>query len=57
MIAVMVDDAETVAALHAKALELGAADDGEPGPRGGGGMVFCYIRDLDGNKVAFYSAP
>jgi catechol 2,3-dioxygenase-like lactoylglutathione lyase family enzyme len=55
MVAVTVDSVETVAKLHAKALELGAADEGAPGPRGGGGMNFCYIRDMDGNKIAFYA--
>ena len=55
MVALMVDDAETVAKLHAKALELGGSDEGEVGPRGGGGMTFGYVRDLDGNKLAFYA--
>ncbi|MBL6953284.1 MAG: VOC family protein [Alphaproteobacteria bacterium] len=56
MVALMVDDAETVAKLHAKALALGGRDEGEVGPRGGGGMTFAYARDLDGNKLAFYAA-
>ncbi|MBT3331140.1 MAG: VOC family protein [Rhodospirillaceae bacterium] len=56
MIALMVDSAETVAKLHARALELGGSDEGEVGPRGGGGMTFAYARDLDGNKLAFYAA-
>ncbi len=55
MVALMVDDAETVAKLYAKALELGAKDEGEVGPRGGGAMTFGYVRDLDGNKLAFYA--
>lgn len=55
MLAVSVDSAETVAKLYAKALELGAADEGEPGPRGGGPMNFAYIRDLDGHKIAFFA--
>lgn len=55
MVALLVDDAETVAKLHAKALELGGRDEGEVGPRGGGAMTFGYVRDLDGNKLAFYA--
>jgi catechol 2,3-dioxygenase-like lactoylglutathione lyase family enzyme len=55
MVALMVDDAETVAKLHARALALGGSDEGEVGPRGGGGMTFSYVRDLDGNKLAFYA--
>jgi len=55
MVALLVDDAETVAKLHAKALELGGGDEGAVGPRGGGGMTFGYVRDLDGNKLAFYA--
>lgn len=43
-----------VDALHAKALELGGADEGAPGPRGPG-FYAGYFRDLDGNKLnAFY---
>ena len=57
MVALMVDSAETVAKLHAKALELGGTDEGEVGPRGDGGMTFGYVRDLDGNKLAFYALP
>ena len=54
MVALMVDDGATVAKLHAKALELGATDEGEVGPRGPG-MTFGYFRDPDGNKIAFYA--
>ncbi len=55
MVALMVDSPETVAKLHAKALELGGSDEGEVGPRGGGNMTFGYFRDLDGNKLAVYA--
>ena len=44
---------EKVNALHAKALELGAANEGDPGPRGGG-FYGGYFRDLDGNKLNFF---
>jgi catechol 2,3-dioxygenase-like lactoylglutathione lyase family enzyme len=54
MIALAVNDRETVGALHAKALELGARDEGGPGPRGTDGFYGAYCRDLDGNKLAFY---
>jgi catechol 2,3-dioxygenase-like lactoylglutathione lyase family enzyme len=36
--------------LHAKALELGATDEGAPGPRGDANFYGGYFRDLDGNK-------
>ncbi len=55
MVALRVDDAETVAKLHAKALELGGSNEGDPGPRGGSGLTFGYFRDLDGNKMAFFA--
>ena len=54
MVALNVTDPDTVARMHAKALELGGSDEGAPGPRGEGGMYFGYARDLDGNKLAFY---
>ena len=57
MVALQVDSPELVASLHAKALSLGGTDEGAPGPRGDNGMHFAYFRDLDGNKVAFYSMP
>jgi catechol 2,3-dioxygenase-like lactoylglutathione lyase family enzyme len=53
MIAIQTDDKEQVAALHAKALELGGVCEGPPGPRGSFGD-FAYFRDLDGNKLAAY---
>ncbi len=51
MVALAASSAEQVAAIHAKALELGGTDEGAPGPRGGGGMTIGYFRDLDGNKL------
>ena len=53
MVAIMLNDTETVTRLHAKAIELGGQDEGEVGPRAG--MTFGYFRDLDGNKLAFYA--
>ncbi|MBT5264415.1 MAG: VOC family protein [Rhodospirillaceae bacterium] len=54
MPAILVQDASTVARLHAKARELGGLDEGTPGPRGDNASSFAYVRDLDGNKLAFY---
>jgi predicted lactoylglutathione lyase len=54
MVALGMDSRENVDALHRKALELGASDEGAPGPRGEG-FYAGYFRDLDGNKLnAFY---
>ena len=50
MVAFQVDSPDKVAALHKKALELGGADEGAPGPRGENFYV-GYWRDLDGNKL------
>ncbi len=50
MVALAVDSQEKVQALHAKALALGATDEGAPGERGGG-FYAAYFRDLDGNKL------
>ena len=56
MIALVVDSTEKVDALHAKAMSLGATDEGAPGFRGEGFYV-GYFRDLDGNKLNFFSMP
>ena len=50
MIALVVDSRSKVDALYKKALELGASDEGPPGPRGEG-FYAGYFRDLDGNKL------
>ena len=50
MVALAVDSTEKVDQIHAKALELGAADEGAPGERGPG-FYAAYFRDLDGNKL------
>lgn len=44
---------DDIGRIYAKALELGATDDGEPGDRN---PVFygAYVRDPDGNKICFY---
>ena len=43
---------EVVDTVHAKALELGATDEGAPGERAGGALYIGYFRDLEGNKLA-----
>ncbi len=53
MVALAVAGTADVDRLHAKALALGATDEGAPGPRGAGFYV-GYFRDLDGNKLNFF---
>ena len=50
MVALAVERPEQVDALYARAIGLGAADEGKPGPRGGG-FHAGYFRDPDGNKL------
>ena len=50
MVALAMDSKEKVDALHRKAMELGAKDEGAPGPRGTG-FYAGYFRDPDGNKL------
>ena len=54
MIALTVDSRDKVDAMYRKALELGAADEGQQGPRGSSGFYAAYFRDLDGNKLNCY---
>jgi predicted lactoylglutathione lyase len=53
MVALAMDSRDKVDALHGKAIELGAKDEGAPGPRSeefyGG-----YFRDPDGNKLCAF---
>jgi catechol 2,3-dioxygenase-like lactoylglutathione lyase family enzyme len=51
MVALVVDSNAKVDAMYAKALSLGGADEGAPGPRGMPGFYAAYFRDLDGNKL------
>jgi predicted lactoylglutathione lyase len=50
MVALNVEDSKAVDTLHAKALELGAMNEGAPGLRGKG-FYAAYFRDPDGNKL------
>ena len=53
MVAIPGGSRDGVDKLYAKAMELGATDEGEPGERM---PVFygAYVRDLDGNKLCFF---
>ncbi len=53
MIALPMADKGQVEALHAKALALGATDDGAPGVRGTN-FYGAYFRDLDGHKICAF---
>ena len=53
MVALPMDSKEQVDEFYAKAMELGASDEGPPGARMET-FYGAYIRDLDGNKIAFY---
>ena len=49
---IALDSKEEVDAMYAKAISLGAKDDGEPGQRAGA-FYGAYVYDLDGNKLTF----
>jgi catechol 2,3-dioxygenase-like lactoylglutathione lyase family enzyme len=53
MVAIPGGSRDGVDKLYAKAIELGASDEGEPGERM---PVFygAYVRDPDGNKLCFF---
>jgi catechol 2,3-dioxygenase-like lactoylglutathione lyase family enzyme len=50
MVAITPGSKELVAKIYAKAIELGASDEGEPGQRADG-FYGAYFRDTDGNKI------
>lgn len=54
MTAFTAESPEMVDKLYAKAMALGASDEGPAGPRGEGGFYAGYCRDLDGNKLNFF---
>lgn len=54
MVSLAAGKPDLVDQLHAKAMELGAADEGAPGPRGGGTYI-GYFRDPEGNKLAAFA--
>ncbi len=51
MVALGLDNRKMVDAAHVRAIELGATDEGQPGPRGDAGFYAGYFRDPDGNKL------
>ncbi len=53
MVALGAENPAAVDRLHAKALELGGADEGAPGVRADT-FYIGYFRDLDGNKLNFF---
>ena len=54
MVAINAGSKENVDSLYAKAIELGATCDGEPGQRIPDMFYGAYIRDADRNKIAFF---
>ena len=54
MIAFAADTTEEVDALYNKAVELGATCDGAPGERIPDVFYGAYVKDADGNKLAFF---
>lgn len=56
MVALPMSSRAEVDRVHARALELGATDEGAPGFRGPEalGYYFAYFRDRDGNKLALF---
>lgn len=55
MVALACATREDVDRLYAKAIALGATDEGKPGERGPH-FYAGYFRDLDGNKLNFFKA-
>jgi len=54
MVALGVRTREQVESAHRTALALGGANEGAPGPRGGG-FYGAYFRDPDGNKLCVFA--
>jgi len=55
MVALRVESPAAVDRVHAKAIALGAKDEGAPGPRGMGGFYAAYFRDPNGNKLNVFN--
>ncbi len=55
MVALIARSAEHIQQLHALALNHGGTDEGAPGqrPHYGEGFYSAYVRDTDGNKLAY----
>ncbi|MCL7944071.1 VOC family protein [Marinobacter sp. ATCH36] len=54
MVAIPPGSKEAVDAYYRKAIELGATCDGEPGQRIPNQFYGAYVKDPDGNKLAFF---
>ena len=54
MIAFPVSEKDEADKLYARALDLGATDDGAPGQRIPDRFYGAYVRDPDGNKLCFF---
>lgn len=54
MIAFPCESKAEVDAMHKKAVSLGATSDGDPGQRIEDAFYGAYVKDIDGNKLAFY---
>ncbi|MFV8572248.1 VOC family protein [Marinobacter sp. SBS5] len=54
MLALQPGSKEAVDSYYKKAIELGATCDGEPGQRIPNQFYGAYVRDPDGNKLAFF---
>ncbi len=54
MIAFTAKSKDHAAQLYHKAISLGASCEGEPGQRVEDRFYGAYVRDLDGNKLAFF---
>ena len=57
MVALFMDSPDKVDNFHARALELGGSNEGDPGFRGDPsfGYYFAYFRDPDGHKFAVFN--
>lgn len=54
MVALSAGSKDKVDSIYAKAIKLGATDEGEPGVRAEA-FYMAYFRDLDGNKIALFT--
>ncbi|WP_439134269.1 VOC family protein [Pseudomaricurvus sp.] len=54
MVALGAKDSSAVDQVYAKAMELGASCEGEPGARMDGVLYAAYFRDPDGNKFGVF---
>ena len=54
MVAFGMDEKPQVDAMYARAIELGATDEGEPGQRIPDQFYGAYVRDADNNKLCFF---